>query len=962
MNGPVIPTATYRLQFNRDFTFADATRIVPYLSSLGVSHVYASPFLKARSGSPHGYDIVDHNTLNPEIGDAESFAHYTDALQRHGMGQLLDIVPNHMGVGGDDNRWWLDVLENGQSSSYATFFDIDWRPVNAYLQNKLLLPVLGDHYGSVLESGELKLAFEPARGAFCVHYYEHLLPLDPRSYAQILLHRAQALPQRLSAQRPAVDDYLSLARDFQVLPRHSDRSVAARRRRRENAALCKQRLAALCREQAGIVEWIQENVELYNGERVQPASFDPLHRLLQAQAYRLTYWQVAADEINYRRFFDVNDLAGIRMDNPEVFRDTHRLLGELIAADQVQGLRIDHPDGLTDPYAYYCQLQRLAATQSPESGPLAENGFYVLVEKILAGYERLPPDWPVAGTSGYEAAHLLNGLFVYPGSQKSMSRLYARIVEQSTDFDGLLYERKHLIMRSVLSSELTVLANLLSNIAQSDRRTRDFTYLGLRNALSEVVACFPVYRTYVTAERISDDDRRYIQWALAQAKKRSQAVDILIFDFIGGVLMREGCEQRAPKTQRKLIEFVRRFQQYTAPVMAKGMEDTTFYIYNRLVSLNDVGFDPRLYGVSMKAFHQENERRQCDWPGAMVTTSTHDSKRGEDVRARINVLSEIPDRWRHHLRRWMRLNRHKKRLVQDEPAPSANDEYLLYQTLVGTWPVNMAAADANGAFEQRIVDYMLKAIKEAKWHTSWINPNQEYETAMGDFIHAVLDVSQSNAFLSDFTEFQRDILRFGLYNSLSQVALKLTIPGVPDIYQGNELWAFSLVDPDNRGQVDYTLRRHSLAALEACQEAQTQLTEMLSNIGDGRAKMYLTWRLLQLRRAQPRLFAEGAYFPLPTVGPGADHICAFVRCWRGQCLIVVVARWYARLPAGEDGRLPVGEAAWGDSGVEIAGDIAGAYRDILNGARLRVGHPGEPAFCRAADLLALFPVAVLVKE
>ncbi len=961
MSRPAVPSATYRLQFNREFTFADATRLIPYLSSLGISHVYASPFLKARAGSPHGYDIVDHNALNPEIGDAASFTEYTAALKHHGMGQVLDIVPNHMGVGGDDNRWWLDVLEHGQASEYATYFDIDWQPVNAYLHNKLLLPVLGDHYGSVLERGELKLVFEPAEGAFCMHYYEHLLPLDPRSYALILLQRSEVLAQRLGEKSQLLAQYFALAREFRALTRHSDRSIAARRLRRENAERCKQRLAQLCRQQAVIVDWVRENVDSYNGDSAQPKSFDLLHRLLQAQAYRLTYWQVAADEINYRRFFDVNDLAGIRMDKPEVFRDTHRLVGELIAAGHIQGLRIDHPDGLTDPRAYYCQLQQLAEAESPAPAAAGENGFYLLVEKILAGYERLPSDWPVAGTSGYEAAHLLNGLFVYPGSEKAMSRLYARILDRPPDFDRLLYESKRLIMRSVLSSELTVLANLLSHIAQSDRRTRDFTYLGLRAALGEVVACFPIYRTYVTAERISDDDRRYIQWALAQARKRSQAADIQIFDFIGSVLMREGWDQQKPKSRQKLIRFVRRFQQYTAPVMAKGMEDTAFYIYNRLVSLNDVGSDPRVYGVSMKAFHQENERRQCDWPGSLVTTSTHDSKRGEDTRARINVLSEIADQWRHHLWRWMRLNRHKKSIVQDAQAPSANDEYLLYQTLIGTWPIGLSAAEASGAYARRIAEYMLKAIKEAKRHTSWINPNGEYETAMGDFIQALLDPSQSNAFLSDLVDFQREILRFGLYNSLSQTLLKLTIPGVPDIYQGNELWAFSLVDPDNRAPVDYDLRRQCLEALQAREEIQPLLAEMLADIADGRLKLYLTWRLLQLRRRLPDVFAQGGYLPLATRGRAADHLCAFARCLGERCVIVVTGRWYARLGFGGD-TFPLGEAVWGDSGIEIRAELAGTYRDTLSGQRLQFDSAAGPVECAVAGLFAHLPFVVLVKD
>ena len=814
-----VPCATYRLQFNRDFTFADAITLIPYLHTLGISHVYASPFLKARSGSHHGYDIVDHNALNPEIGDAASFASYAEKLEQHGMGQILDIVPNHMGVGGDDNAWWLDILENGEASVYAGYFDIDWHPVNPVLHNKILLPFLADHYGTVLEPAESKLMLDVDRGAFAVRYYEHLFPIDPHSYPQILTLRLDLLEQQIDDGREVFEAYTVLITAFQSLPRRTELSHAQRQRRYRGIATYKRRLAEICRDQPEIEAFLQENVACFNGSPGQPDSFDHLHHLLEAQAYRLAYWQVASDEINYRRFFDINELAGIRMENKEVFSATHGMVRQLIGNGRLTGLRIDHPDGLSDPFKYFCDLQMMIGEMLGNSVQQVEKPYYLLVEKILASHEHLPADWPVAGATGYEIAHLLNGLFVYPDSERSLSRLYSRFTGQAQDFDELLYKRKILIIRSVLASELSVLANLASAIAQADRYTRDFTYQGLREAIAEVVACFPVYRTYITAQRIGKDDRRYVRWAIAWAKKHSPAAEVQIFDFVQDLLTLNHLGRYTSRIQRQVVQLALRFQQYTAPVMAKGMEDTAFYAYNPLVSLNDVGFDPRAYGVSANAFHHENRQRLENWPQTMVTTSTHDSKRGEDVRARINVLSEVPQEWRRHLARWSRVNRRRKRLVDDVMVPSRNDEYLLYQTLLGTWPLEPPDAAGFDAFRGRISAYMLKAIREAKVRTSWINPNADYEEAMQHFVRMLLDNPERNAFLADFIPFQNRLVRYGLLNSLSQTLLELTVPGVPDIYQGNEFWSFSLVDPDNRRPVDYHRRERELQALvAACQE------------------------------------------------------------------------------------------------------------------------------------------------
>lgn len=971
MTMDALPRATYRLQFNRDFNFDDANHIIPYLDMLGISHIYASPYLKARAGSAHGYDIVDHNAINPEIGDQDSFHVYIESLHRHHMGQILDIVPNHMGVGGDDNTWWLDVLENGEASLYTNYFDIDWHPVNPHLHNKILLPFLGDHYGSVLERGELKLGIDPDRGTFGVRYYEHYFPLDPRTYPRLLSFRLDYLSQQAEVDHQAIDELTSLIEHCRSMPRRTELSAVYRQQRYDMSTACKLRLSALCHQYPLLLAFLQENVSVFNGTPERPGSFDHLHRLLEHQAYRLAYWLVASDEINYRRFFDINELAGLRVENQDVFEITHRLIGDMIGNGKVDGLRIDHPDGLSDPYGYYCNLCRLIgnALNRDTSGNADDHAgkeFYIIVEKILASYERLPEDWPVAGTTGYETAHLLNGLFVYPDSESRLTRLYTRFTGRDTDFDELLYERKKFIIHNTLSSELTVLANQLSGIAQSDRRTRDFTYHGLREAITEIVACFPVYRTYITSDRISDEDRRYVQWAIAQAKKRRTASDTHIFDFVHQTLMLVRLNGYSANIRRRIIQFTLRFQQYTAPVMAKGLEDTSFYIYNRLVSLNDVGFDPRSFGISSNAFHQVNRQRLLDWPHAIVTTSTHDSKRSEDVRVRINVLSEVADDWRMHLARWRRINRSRKRQLDGRHAPSSNDEYLLYQILVGSWPLEPLDAEGLVAFCERIEAYMLKAVREAKMDTSWINPNEDYEEAVRHFVHALVKDPERNAFLADFIPFQKRIARFGLLNSLSQTLLKMTIPGIPDIYQGNELWAFELVDPDNRSPVDYQQCRDFLQNIIQKTSNSNELNQIVQDfvehIEDGVAKLYLIWKTLTLRRRLPRLFADGDYAGLETRGQQADHVCAFARYLEGKEIIVVTTRWFARLLAGTDKLWPE-SSDWGDTTIELTDSVqAESYSDVLTDTRYYPVKEGDARFFRAADLLAAFPMALLSSE
>jgi (1->4)-alpha-D-glucan 1-alpha-D-glucosylmutase len=965
-----IPNATYRLQFNRDLTFAQASQIIPYLRALGISHCYASPYLKARPGSTHGYDIVDHNALNPDIGDWDSFEGFVNTLEEHDMGHILDVVPNHMGIGGSDNSWWLDVLENGQSSEYAQYFDIDWRPVKEELRGKVLLPVLGDHYGKVLEDGELTLRFTAERGEFDVTFYDHRFPIDPSAYPRILSHGIEELESRFENADPFLAEFQSLITAFANLPPRLDATIERRTERLRDKEIHKRRLVELCRKSSVVADYIRSRVDTFNGVAGEPETFDLLHQLLEAQAYRLAYWQVAADEINYRRFFDINDLAGLRMENPEVFEATHRLIFKLVEDGKLDGLRIDHPDGLYDPLQYYRRLQRrlriatgqeraVSAADEDEQPP-----FYVVVEKILASYEHLPRNWPVFGTTGYSFAYLANGLFVYPGSEHTLERLYFRFIRRTLDFDELLHERKKLIILVQLSSELTVLANLLNTIAQSERHTRDFTLNGLREALIEVVACFPVYRTYVTEKHVSEESRRFVQWAVAQAKKRSPATDISIFDFIHDMLLLEKLQGMDANYRRMVVHFAMRFQQYTSPVMAKALEDTTFYIHNRLTSLNDVGSNLRTYGVSPAAFHKANQDRVQNWPHEMIGTSTHDSKRSEDVRTRIDVISELPHEWQKHVARWSRIGRRKKRVVDQLSAPDRNDEYLLYQTLLGSYPLEDLDEGGLAAFRERIEGYMLKALKEAKVHTSWVNPNEEYEGSMLHFIRGMLGNLDRNPFLADFLPFKRRVAHFGMLNSLSQTLLKLTSPGVPDIYQGNELWQFDLVDPDNRHPVNYVHRHRLLDELRHLDDGDQPLASkvrvLLDTLEDGRAKLYVTWKALSLRQENPLLFRQGDYVGLTAENGKSDHIVAFARGRQGSMMITVVARWFATL-LGDSQDHPLGQEVWGETWIEVPSAPEGAsYVNIFTNETITTVQRNEKTFCAAAEVFGNLPVALLI--
>jgi (1->4)-alpha-D-glucan 1-alpha-D-glucosylmutase len=972
-----IPLSTYRLQFNAKFRFSDAGAIVPYLHRLGISDIYASPYFKARAGSLHGYDILDQNSLNPEIGTEEEFAVLVAALHAREMGQILDIVPNHMCIEGPGNAFWLDVLENGPSSLYANFFDINWHPVKQELENKILIPILGDQYGTILENAELQLAF--VEGSFFVYYFNHKLPIIPKAYSHILTLGLEKLEEELSAAAPPFQELMSIVTALKHLPPTTEQDPERIIERYREKEVVKRRLWTLYQESGAIRAFMDGNVAIFNGNRGEPRSFDHLDGLLREQVYRISHWRVATEEINYRRFFDINSLGAIRVEDPVVFEKTHQLIFALVASGKINGLRIDHADGLQDPEDYIKRLQRgcfisLNSAEGVADAALhreygqnlaavpAFKPFFILGEKILLKAEKLPESWPLFGTTGYDFANQVNGLFVDTANAKLFERLYTRFMQHSIDFPTAVYDKKKLVMQVSMSSEINTLGHYLNKISEQNRHTRDFTLNSLIKSIVEVIACFPVYRTYINTFAVAERDRQYIETAINRAKRQNPAISTSVFDFIRDVLLLHFPESLSVDYQELWLDFVKRFQQITGPIMAKGVEDTAFYLYNRLVSLNEVGGNPERFGITLEAFHGQNIERCKSRPLAMLATSTHDTKRSEDVRARVNVLSEIPEPWREGLSRWSRQNRKYKLLAEGKPTPSRNEEYFLYQTLVGTWPFCQATDDEFAVFRTRIKDYMLKAMREAKVHTSWINPDSLHEQSVLSFIDAILKASRHNLFLRDFAAFQRLTAAAGIFNSLSQTLLKITSPGIPDFYQGNELWDFSLVDPDNRRLVDYRVREELLAGLLRQEETDGPLEtarNVVATRQDGRIKLYLTYKALNFRRENRELFEAGRYLPLTVEGVRQEQVCAFERASNGRSFLVVVPRLCCRLIENEKG-LPLGPAVWAETRLLLPPEgTTGRYRNLFTGEILL---PVEAEGCRSlalAEIFATFPVALL---
>ena len=980
-----VAPSTYRLQVHKGFPLTRATEVAGYLARLGVGGVYTSPYFTAAPGSTHGYDVFNHNEINAELGGSAAHAAFAAAVRDLGLTHIVDFVPNHMGIGTGGNAWWHDVLENGPSSPTAVFFDIDWAPVKAELQAKLLLPILGGQYGAVLERGELQLSY--GDGSLVLHYFEHELPINPRQAPRVYQLAVEPLARALGQDHLQVHEFQSIISSLQKLPAYTERDAERIAERQREKEVARARLARLAEEAPAVREVIEDAIRTFNGTPGQPASFDALHGLLEAQAYRLAYWRTASHEINYRRFFDINTLAGLRVEDPGVFDATHRLLEELIRGGAVHGVRVDHPDGLFDPARYFEMLQDLAARawsleRTPGARPL-----YVVAEKILSTSERLPEGWAVHGTTGYNYLNDLNGLFIDAAQARRLRRVYAKLTGQNDPFEDVLYAAKQLIMDTAMSSELNVLAHTLDRIAESNRRSRDFTLESLRGVIQEVVACFPVYRTYVDQDGWRPADRAVVERAIARAQRRNPAMERSLFDFFRetvlprdpgdvppGAERREGYPPADEAEARERLRFAMKLQQYTGPVQAKGLEDTSFYRYNVLLSVNEVGGDAARIGRTVEEFHEANAARARDWPLEMTSTATHDTKLGEDVRARVNAISELPDHWGREVSRWMRGNRGNRTLVDGDPAPDRADEYRFYQALAGVWPPELGAdtREAPADLVERVREYMLKAVREAKVHTSWLTTNEVYEQALTSFVERSLTGAPGARFLEAFLPFQARLATVGALNSLAQVTLKLGSPGLPDFYQGTELWDFSLVDPDNRRPVDFDLRARLLndvdrvLALEE-RERTAAVHEMVAQWRDGRIKLLLTAAGLRLRREAPALFQYGGYAPLATELTVPAGAVAFARtlppdeprpAGAVDAVIFAAPRLAAPLIDGDTPAV-LGER-WKTSRIMLPPSLQErTFVHVLTGAEIRPTRAAESAWIFLGEAFRDAPVAML---
>lgn len=985
-----IPAAVYRVQFNRDFTFEQGAGIIPYLKELGINNIYASPYFQAVPGSPHGYNVTDPRRINPEIGNWDEYTNYCNTLHDNGFGQIVDVVPNHMGIQGDTNRLWQDVLENGPASIYARFFDIDWNPVKMELRNKVLIPILGDQFGRVLEQGEIKLVYR--QQSFYVRYWEHFLPLEPRSYAEVLEEAVTVLQDQLPEDDAGLLELLSIITAFNNLPLTTEEDAEQLKIRNREKEIAKQRLQALFEKREDIYPAVEDSLRRLNGDANDPRSFDRLELLLNRQCFRLAYWRVAGEEINYRRFFDINELAAIRIEDDTVFDYYHSLLLQLLREKKVNGIRIDHTDGLYNPPEYFNKLQsgylRTMVIEELEKqfGELVEDDYalldrvismqdysrrlplFVVIEKILDRKELLPEEWPVSGTVGYDFLNALNGLFIYRGNEKEFDEIYYKFTGLRVEYEELLYQKKYQFARVQMPGEINTLGHRLKKISERNRNYRDFTLNSLIRAIREVIASFPVYRTYISpdATTISERDEQYIHIAVEKAKRHNDSISPLIYDFIRDILLLKLDWELHEDEKQLYRDFILRFQQITSPIMAKGEEDTVFYVNNRFISLNEVGSDAEYFGYSPGEFHRQNLERNRHWPHSFITTSTHDTKRSEDVRMRLNVLSEIPEEWKTHIVRWARVNKKFKTTLDGELQPKRNTEYFIYQTLIGVWPDYPMEEDYyRNVFISRVCTYIEKAIREAKTFTSWVQPNPEYEEAVRKFIVAILQRKKSNYFLKSFQPFQRKIAAIAMYNSLSAQTVKIFSPGVPDFYQGCELWDYSLVDPDNRRPVNYNLRRHLLGRVKGLLEEERPFREkseeLLRERRDSRIKIFNLWCGLHFRAQYQPLFTGGEYLPLEIEGEYAEHVVAFMRRFRDRIAVTVIGRFFYRL-LDEEEQLPVGKQVWGDTRVLLPPDgLPGQLRDIYSGAQIAVERHSEPAVSSLslAEVFAHFSFALL---
>jgi len=925
-----IPTATYRIQFNSAFGFDAAKAITTYLAELGISDLYASPIFKARAGSPHGYDIVDPTQINPELGTEEAFEALVQELQQHKMGWVQDIVPNHMAYD-SENKYLMDILENGPDSNYVDYFDISWNSAFGSSEEPILAPLLGNFYGACLENGEIQLQYD--ENGLSLNYYNLNLPLKLESYANFLNRNLGKLVTNLGRKHPTFVRLLGILYSVKSIP-----SEATIRQRRDQTDFVKGLLWELYTDNSEIKTFIDENLQLFNGEKGKPESFNLLDSLLCEQFYRLSYWKVGAEEINYRRFFTVNELISVKVEELKVFNNTHSLICRLVEEGKFTGLRIDHIDGLYNPTQY---LERL----KEKTGDT-----YITVEKILQFGEEIPSNWSIQGTSGYDYLNYVNGIFCQTENQDKFSQIYLEITGSKISYEQIVAEKKHLIIDRNLAGDIENLTLLLKKIAGMYRHGNDFTINGLKQALAEILTRFPVYRTYITEEGISEVDRSYIE-EVTEAAKAGTPLLFNELNFIQKLMLLEYEDSLTQAEKDQWLYFVMRVQQYTGPLMAKGVEDTALYVYNRFLALNEVGGEAGRFGVSLSEFHEFNQKRQTHWSHAMSTTSTHDTKRGEDTRARLNVLSEIPEEWQKQVRIWYDINRPHRKTIKRLTMPDRNDEYLFYQTLIGVFPF---FEQEYSSCVERVKDFVLKAIREAKVYTAWLRQNSTYENAFTDFVTSVLEPLEDSPFLKEFLPFQKKVAYYGIFNSLSQTLLRIASPGVPDLYQGTELWDFSLVDPDNRRPVDFELRQSYLKEIKA--QAQTDILKLIDGLlatkEDARIKLFLVFQALKARTEYKDVFQQGSYLPLEVSGKFKEHIVAFARSDGNRTIVAIAPRFFTSLI--QPGEYPLGEKVWDNTSLHLPTD-ASSWKDAITNQIVKAN--GKLLI---GEALKHFPVALLI--
>jgi (1->4)-alpha-D-glucan 1-alpha-D-glucosylmutase len=944
-----VPSATYRVQLNQDFRFADTCKILDYLHELGISDLYLSPILASRKGSGHGYDVTDPTRINPDLGSEEDFAALQSELQNRGMGLLLDTVPNHMAASAE-NPWWMDVLENGAQSAFAAFFDIEWHPHSRSLDGKILLPVLGRPFGEALDSGEIKLTFQDSR--FFFQYFDSLFPLAPRSYHAILNHRFDRLKENLGEDAPAYHEYsgiISSVRELSGADRRSTETPAERRLRIESS---RDRLRSLMTSSKEVAVFVEENVGEINGKEEDPASFGFLQRLLAEQNYKLAFWQNLNESINYRRFFTIAELVGVRVEDPFVFEATHGYILRLVSKNPYAGLRVDHIDGLRDPLAYLNKLQeRLASDEARK-----ETTSYVLVEKILSRHEALPDDWPVSGTTGYDYLNEANGLFVEPKGARRMEEIYSTFIGRQQNFVDVVYQKKKSVMNTLLGVEMRTLGRQLAELASQDRYARELNREQLIDALIEVTACLSIYRTYIRNMDLPAHATRYIESAITMARTKAPNLTSACFDFLREVLLILNLPHVLVDQREARLAFVMRWQQFTGPIVAKGLEDTALYVYHPLLSLNEVGGDPRPSdAATLEDFYAFLGSRRR-WPGSLNATSTHDTKRSEDIRARLNALSEMPSEWKDHLDLWAKQNAQHKEQVGGHAVPDRNEEFFLYQTLLGVWPLDHESCST---LRQRVQDHIIKATREAMVHTRWTRPNQPHEDALVKFVAKMFSSQDNREFLEDFRQFQKKVAYFGMVNGLSQTLLKIAAPGVPDFYQGSELWDLRLVDPDNRGPIAFDKRAaalHSIANCDAADSGQA-LRHLIEHWHDGRIKLYLIWKAIRFRRDHADLFRDGEFVPLQSAGSYSRNVTAFLRRQGTSWALAVVPRWLSQLPAKGKG-----EFNWGDTKIILPSDSPAHWNNILTRTTLASKNEAADPHVMVNDLFQEFPVAFFNAE